>query len=361
MPGHGPDELLILNRTQFGYLQDAYYYCKLAADRFRIRYVGFDTGRPKLHLDGVEVKYVAYTGRKSRRYLRLLMAFVQEVRKCRGAIFIEYFPGCSLLACLGPRARMILDVRTGSISRDPRVRRWANRLTRWESCFFRKVLVVSDGLAKRLGLPSNRTRVLPLGAEAMPLKPKRFDRLDLLYVGTLNGRRMEDTVIGFERFLQDHGRGIDLTYTIVGDGPNGQLDALRRMVRRKGLDQRVHLPGYVHKSQLQDTFERCNVGVSYVPINDIYDCQPVTKTFEYIVAGMPVIATATTENKRVIRKSNGVLIQDCPDGFYHGLKEIYEGRSEFDSERVRLSCPECSWDRIVDLHLIPSLESLRGS
>jgi len=192
----------------------------------------------------------------------------------------------------------------------------------------------------------------------MRVKAKRFDRLDLLYVGTFDGRRIEDTVVGFERFLQDCGSRTILTYTIIGVGHNGELEKLRRMVHVKGLDDIVCLPGYVHKTQLRGIFDHCNVGVSYVPINAIYDCQPVTKTFEYIFAGMPVIATATTENKKIVNGLNGMLIEDTPEGFHCGLKEFYARRHEFDSEKVRLSCADASWDSIVNLNLIPYIHRI---
>lgn len=346
-------ELLILNRTQFGYHLDTYYYCKCAADKLHITYVGFDTGKPRLHVDGVRVVYVPYQGRKLRRYLRLLGTFLREMRRCKGAVFVAYFPGCSVLRYAGPAARMVIDFRTGSIRENPWGRRWENRLMRWEAALFKNICAISPSLAERLRLPSTRTHIVPLGAEPMRVQPKRFDRLDLLYVGTFDGRRLEDTLAGFEHFLRDGGRQVDLTYTIVGDGGNGTLEHLRHLVRQKGLDGLVRLPGYVHKTQLQDTFDRCNVGVSYVPINDIYDCQPATKTFEYIFAGMPVIATATTENRKIVNKLNGVLIPDTAEGFYRGLKEVYARRHEFDSDAVRRCCPESAWDRIVGLNLVP--------
>jgi len=353
MADSGKQELLILNRTQFGYHLDTYYYAKFAGKELHVTYVGFDVGSPKLHLDEVTVKYVRYGGCRSFRYLRLLAAFVREVRRSRGIVFINYFPGCAILGCFGSRVRMILDIRTGSIHPHPLARRWENRLMQWESRLFRNVSVISRGLAARLRVPSGRLHLLPLGGERITVSAKRFDHLNLLYVGTLLGRRVEDTVVGCQRFLRDYGARIPLTYTIVGDGPNGQLEKLRRIVHQRGLDGIVHLPGYVHRTRLQDVFEQCNVGVSYVPIDDCYDCQPVTKTFEYLFAGMPVIATGTTENKKVVNQFNGVLIQDTPEDFCRGLKEVYDRRHEFDSEKIRLCCPDSSWDRIVGLNFVP--------
>lgn len=351
-------ELLFLNRTQFGYHLTTYYFCKLAAGDLCITHVGFDTGSPKLHAEAVRVKYVQYEGRKLRRYLRLLRAFMQEVRKCNGVIFLEYFPGCSILRCGQRRSRMVVDIRTGSISQNVAVRKLQDRLMRWECCRFENISIISKSLAKRLRLPLDRTHVLPLGAEQMEARPRRYDRLDLLYVGTFDGRRIEDTVVGVDRFLRHRESRIDLTYTIVGNGHNGELQKLRQMVHSKGLDDVVRLPGYIHRTQLQDIFDRCNVGISYVPMSDAYDCQPVTKTLEYIFAGMPVIATATTENKKVVNESNGVLIRDTPEDFCRGLEEMCQRRHQYDPEAIQRSCPECSWHRIVHRNFIPYIEEI---
>lgn len=349
--------LLILSRAQFGY--DLYYfYCKLAAKQFRITYVGFDTGRPKLSLEGVRVKYVSYKGGRGRRYARLVVTFARTVRQWRGAVLIKYFPGCGILRCFGPGTGMIVDIRTGSISRNRLVRRFQDQLMRWESGLFHNVSAVSQSLAERLKLPPAKTYILPLGAERVATTGKRFGRLDLLYVGTLHRRCIEDTVVGLERFLHDTKGSIPLTYTIVGDGYNGELERLRRLVRSRGLDRFVHVPGFVHTTQLDDVFRRCSVGVSYVPINDIYDCQPVTKTFEYIFAGMAVIATATRENKKVVNDRNGVLIQDTPEDFCRGLKEVCQRRRQYDPKEIQRSCPEFSWDHIVGHKLVPYLQEL---
>jgi len=356
--GDGKPELLVLKRTQFGYHLHTYYYCKFAASHFRITHVSFDLGEPKFCLKGGETKYVAYRGRRFLRYLRLLAVCARETRKCRGAVFINYFPGCSLLRCLGLRRPMVMDIRSSWIHKSPRVRRWASRLMRWESRLFRYVSVISLGLAERLRLPSAKVHILPLGAEQITVAAKKFDRVDLLYVGTLDGRRIEDTLVGFERFLRDHGAGTAFTYTIIGGSNNGQLERLRQVVHLKGMDDIVRLLGYVHKTHLRDVFDRCNVGVSYVPISDIYDCQPVTKTFEYLYAGMPVIATATTENRKVVNRLNGVLIQDTPEDFARGLKEVYDRRDEFDSDRIRHCCPEASWDHIVNQNFVPYIQNI---
>jgi glycosyltransferase involved in cell wall biosynthesis len=352
-----PVHLLILSRAQFGY-DLYYYYCKWGRDRLRITYVGFDVGRPRVLLPGIDVKYVSHKGVKPVRFLRFALTFLREARRGCDVVLIKYFVGCSMFRLLLPHSKVVLDIRTTSMDQGCWERRWKDLLLRVECRVFAHVVVISKGLAERVRVPKHKRRIVPLGAEPLSRTPKGFDELHLLYVGTLHGRRIEDTVVGFKRFLCDYGAEIPLSYTIVGDGYNGELEKLRRMVCLTGLDDVVRLPGYIHKTQLKSTFERCNVGIAYVPMCDRFDCQPVTKTLEYIFSGMPVIATATAENQRMVNRSNGVLIQDTPDSFYRGLIEIYTRRHEFDSEQVRHGCSDASWDRIVDLNFVPYVQGL---
>ena len=114
----------------------------------------------------------------------------------------------------------------------------------------------------------------------------------------------------------------------------------------------------IHKNKLGPFYERCNVGVAYIPKTEFFDIQPSTKIFEYLFAGMPVIATATLENKRVIMNDNGILIEDNPESFYEGLKRLYNKRHFFDSKIIKKTCGQYSWNRIVKKNLRPYLENL---
>jgi hypothetical protein len=106
-------------------------------------------------------------------------------------------------------------------------------------------------------------------------------------------------------------------------------------------------------------FDQCNIGVSYVPIIDYYDCQPLTKTFKYLLSGMRVIATNTSENENVIGPTNGVLIGDAPEAFCVVLKVIYEKRNLFDSAEIRRRASGYTWEGIVRKNLLPYLESIK--
>ncbi len=351
-----PKRLLILNRAQFGYHWPMYCYCKWARTDFHITYQGFDTGQPKLDADGVDVHYVPRSRNLVRRYLRFLGSCLAECGKDYDAILVKYFPGCSLLRLWHPRRRFVLDVRTGSIASNPLQRWWQDSLLRLESLGFRHVTILSTSLARKLGLV--RAHLLPLGADLVETPSKDFSALHLLYVGAFHGRRLEDTLTGFHRFYREMGHAVTMTYDLVGNGSRGERDQLQIWVKDHGLEGVVSLPGFVHHRDLARYYEKCNVGVSYVPINRVYDCQPPTKTFEYLLAGLPVIATNTSENAAVITEENGLLIDDTPEAFYEALQKLRHRRGSYSSGRIRMAALQYSWETIVRDNLVPYLHSL---
>ena len=351
-----PQRLLIINPKQFGYHLDTYYYCRWASQLLQITYQGFDADQPKLELDGMAVRYVARRGTFVRRYLRFLRACLAECGGNYDVIFVKYFPGCSLLRLRHPWKRFVLDIRTGSIARHP-LKRWGkDLLLRVESLSFPHVTVISASLARKLGL--TRVHILPLGADPIETSPKDFSALRLLYVGTFRGRRIEDTITAFHRLYAAVGGAVEMTYDVIGDGAKGERGRLRAWVRDHGLEGVVSLPGFVHHRDLARYYEKCNVGVSYIPINPIYDCQPPTKTFEYLLAGLPVIATNTSENAAVITEHNGLLIEDTPEGFYAALQKLVERRTAYSSDRIRAEALKYSWETIVRSNLVPYIHSL---
>jgi glycosyltransferase involved in cell wall biosynthesis len=199
--------------------------------------------------------------------------------------------------------------------------------------------------------------VVPLGADELDVGSKDLSGgMRLLYVGNLSRRRrMEDTIRGLALFVRAHGPNIVLSYDIVGDWYGNERQELERLAEESGLSGTVVFHGFVHHAQLGPLYGRCNVGVSYIPVTPYYDVQPPTKTFEYLLAGMPVIATDTTENRLVVNDANGVLAPDSAEAFCAGLWRLWNRRASYDSESVKASCRDFTWERIVRDNLAPYL------
>ena len=90
-----------------------------------------------------------------------------------------------------------------------------------EMKFFKYKTVISEGLAKKLQLNSN-IYILPLGADIISSTRKTFDEMNLLYVGTLYNRKIEDTLVGFANFYQVYKNKIKMRYTIIGKGKDNE-------------------------------------------------------------------------------------------------------------------------------------------
>jgi hypothetical protein len=323
-----PKRLLILNRAQFGYHLQMYYYCQWAQADFQITYHGFDTGQPKLDADGVEVHYIPRSRGLVRRYLRFLGSCLAECGRNYDVIFVKYFPGCSLLRLLHPWHRFVLDIRTGSVASHPWKRRWQDSLLRLESLRFRHITVISASLARKLGLV--RAHLLPLGADPVETPAKDFSALHLLYVGTFHGRRLEGTITGFHRFYREMRHAVKMTYDVVGDGPHGERDRpadLGEGPRSRG----GRLVAGLRSSSATGAYYEMQFR-GFLRPHQPHLRLPATHQDLQIPSGRTAgHRDQHLENAAVITEHNGLLIDDTPEAFYGGLKKLAQTRVAYSS------------------------------
>jgi glycosyltransferase involved in cell wall biosynthesis len=298
-------------------------------------------------MDGVRVVYVSREGALVTRNIRFLRYAFEELSNKPVVVLIKYFPVISLLLRIcKPSQCFILDIRTGSVDRQPIKRIIFNSQLKFEAKYFKNITVISSSLSEKLNI-SCKAHILPIGSDIISSTNKTFKELRLIYVGTLHGRNIEKTIGGFKTFYDEYNSFIPISYTIIGDGPNNEVENLRELVAKNYLTGVVTLAGRVQHDQLKEYFNSTNIGVSYIPLTPYYDVQPPAKTFEYLLSGMPVIATQTSENKKLINPGNGILIGESAEEFYLGLKKIYESRDSFDSKLIRDSNINHTWEKIV--------------
>jgi glycosyltransferase involved in cell wall biosynthesis len=351
--------LLMAGQDQFGYLTDSYQFASHLRDTFEITYLGWDDGLPRVAMDGVRVVYLPRAGGKLRGLLMFLVAVFREIRRGKfDLVYISHFPGAGLYPLFMPRCVFVLDVRTGYVRQGGIIRWIMNREILIDSLMFRHVTVISESLREVLGINKSKVRVVPLGADMPELPPKRFDGMHLLYVGSLEVRHIDRTVAGFARFYKEFHTQIPLSYDIVGFGPPEVEQTLRAAIVGSGCAGSITFHGRVPLPQLGPFLARNTVGMAFIPIEDHYQCQPATKLFEYLLAGMAVLATRTYENARIVRAESGVLIDHTADAVYGGLKELHRCLHTFDSRTIRLTVAEYTWARIVREHLAPYLLSV---
>ena len=188
--------------------------------------------------------------------------------------------------------------------------------------------------------------ILPVGASSIPVVRYVKNKIELLYIGTFANRNIEDTIEGLGMFVRKNS-SVNISYTIIGDGSVSELESIKKNIKKYSLEKYVSLMGYVPHSELVNYYEKSSVGVSYVPITPYFNFQPSTKTFEYLMAGMPVIATGTYEHRQIINDVNGIIIDDTPESFANAITQLHESITGYKEQKIRSSVAEYEWTKIV--------------
>jgi glycosyltransferase involved in cell wall biosynthesis len=353
------DKILIVNPHQFGHTTGYYYYCQYLQSEYEITYICFDEGLKKLLIRGIRVIYLPPKHNKIIRLLSFISHSIKESYKCKyDIIYIYSFYFSFVISLLSRKSKKILDVRTGSISKNPIKRYIFNIIIKFNTIFFRKVIVLSNDLISLLKLKWSKCHLLPLGSQKYFCGAHSFEEINLLYVGALNTRNISQTVEGFHMFLQKNNLKTKISYRIVGFGNIIEEKSLIKSIEKFGLKDYITFEGRKNYEELPYYFEECNIGISWIPITPTFNFQPATKTFEYLMSGLFCIATATKANKDIINSINGLLIKDTPSDFVNALEEVIKNKDLLSSTQIRMTIEEYSWQNLVINNLIPFLKGL---
>lgn len=353
------NKLLIVHPSQFGYHTDTYMYCKyINKDIFDVYYIGFDLGYEKVILPNVNVIYIDSRNHRIIRYFQFFKKCIEIRRIGFSVVFHTYAKFSFLFRFIFLFDKYILDIRTGDLSKNKVVCAYKNFNIKLLSLISRNVTIISKSLADHLSITPNKRIILPLGGELLDMDAKCFDEIRLIYVGTLEKRNIHETIIGLGLFVSKY--NIRFKYDIIGTGSDEDLSLIRDAINKFKLEKEVSLLGFIKYERLTPYLEKANLGIVYIPQEDYYHYQPSTKLYEYLLAGMPVIATSTHENCRELNNNHhlGVLCQDQSESFCDALFEFYINRSSYDSNLIKEQMKTSEWNYIVNQVLEPQLNRI---
>jgi glycosyltransferase involved in cell wall biosynthesis len=158
--------------------------------------------------------------------------------------------------------------------------------------------------------------------------PGESEVFNLVYVGGVTQHRGLQHVI---RGLALMEKGLKWHFTIAGDGR--YLPELKVMTGRLGIDDRVSFKGKVTKQEAESLISRSDLALLPHIRSVQSDNSSPNKLFEYMAAGIPVLASDCISIKRVIdRTCSGVTyVNDSPENLALKLGELY-----IDRENLRL-------------------------
>ncbi len=292
--------------------------------------------------------------------LAFLVWFVKGLRRLRPEVVHAHDAAMLLPGVLGARltgARLVYDSHELATSVPYRDRAWARFVAGIERLVVPRcaaVITVSDGIAERI-----RERY-QLAAE--PTVVRNVSELAVSGPGGLRGRIGLDgraplvlhqgapaPARGCEVLIEAIGRLDGVHLAFLGDSEDGYSERLRKAARDSGVEDRVTLlPGVPLHELLAHTAE-ADVGVTLLQDTcENHRLALPNKLFEYIAAGVPVVASALPETQRLIERY-GVgwcSAPDEPDGLARVLGvALRHRRDPAMTERLRHAAQELCWSR----------------
>ena len=340
------NKILIIAPYQFGELTDCYYWAKYALENGRdVTYIGYRYAHRQIkerQCTGVKVIGVHHYHNRLLLGICFFATIIYEILFHNHYNIIACkFPHVEKLVKIFPNRKIILDIRTLSVSSDAEIRKQADKQTRDIALQFSSCSVISEGVREKLGI---KATILPLGAECISNTLKDFSTLKLFYIGTFDNRKLSVFLRGLSMFNEKY--GLPVSFDVVGGGNSEEEKSIRNTIEEEKLDN-VTLHGYLTHEEAKRFFDECNVGVCYVPMTEYYENQPPTKLYEYLLSGMVCIATNTKSNRDVMNKDFGVLIDDDEYSVCDGLYYLYNHLNSYRTSEIVLASMNYHWKHIV--------------
>ncbi|MEO5356440.1 MAG: glycosyltransferase [Nitrospirae bacterium YQR-1] len=156
-------------------------------------------------------------------------------------------------------------------------------------------------------MPASTISVDELYEKYPVLKRQSPHKIRLVYQGDINYDR------GL-RVLYDAMKLLDDTFELLFVGGGISLEGMKAQAIADGLDGRVFFSGRVPRDHLFDILQTCDIGVViYISSSKVFlYCAP-NKIYEYIQAGLPVLATCQPPLKALVDTFNVGRMVGCKD------------------------------------------------
>lgn len=218
---------------------------------------------------------------------------------------------------------LVMDTRTLEMSQEGK-ESWKDRLRRQYHIFMEKQtnhwadgrLAITQRMAKAAGIrPEKLWGVWPSGVEPNLFRsalstrkwPLPGEAIHLVYVGVLNYER--NLLVLSQAVENANSEGMQFTLTLVGDGTErADLELFANQT-----NGRVRVLPPVQHSQVPEILAQAHIGVLPFPDEEKFRVSSPIKLFEYMAAGLPILATRIACHTDVIGDDNFVFWAERSD------------------------------------------------
>lgn len=211
-------------------------------------------------------------------------------------------------------------------------------------------LAITPHMAQAVGIPRGKLwGVWPSGvnpaflAEAQTVRrwPTAGEAIHLVYIGVLHYER---NLLTFSRAVERaNAEGMSFVLSLVGDGTE-RADLEQYAARTEG---RVRVIPPIPHAQIGSVLAQAHVGVLPFPDEEKFRVSSPIKLFEYMAAGLPILATRITCHTDVIGDGGYVIWADHSDeeGLLVALRQTWHQRASLSQlgSQSALAVREWTW------------------
>jgi glycosyltransferase involved in cell wall biosynthesis len=175
----------------------------------------------------------------------------------------------------------------------------------------------------------------------------------LVFLGEIGEQdRVERAVDILARLV--NGRGVDADLLIIGDGPRRR--AVEERAEQLDVSARVRITGWVSHEEVPVLLASAHVGLDTAPATDVNNGSTMVKIREYLVVGLPVVATALRETLLTGGDAVVTVREDSAEAFVDPLVELLGSAEQWraSADRARARGMELLWptqaERLIAAH-----------
>lgn len=192
-------------------------------------------------------------------------------------------------------------------------------------------LVMPIGEAHRDDLLANgckphRVRLMYMGASAnfrtsapstQPCPPP----IRLVYAGSISKERGRDVMLEAMALINPPGSLPVATLKLIG-ASQSELDYCKTRIAKLGIADSVEILGRIPGDQIPRHIHQADMGICLWEDKPWYHFNPPTKLFEYLVAGLPVLASnIRTHTSYITHNKNGFIFEYSASGLAESIRE----------------------------------------
>jgi len=189
-----------------------------------------------------------------------------------------------------------------------------------------------QSVARRVVIVRNSPPVWFAEHRPSPPPPGGAGRARLVFLGEIGVQdRVQRTVDVLAALVTD--RGIDAELLIVGDGP--ERGAVLEYARELGVSDRVTITGWVPFEEVPRLLAGAHVGLDTAAATEVNDGSTMVKILEYLVVGLPVVATALRETRVTGGDAVVAVAEDTVEAYVTPIVELLSSPASWQASATR--------------------------